>query len=144
LHEKPKTQGIPIEIVYTIKKIDQGEAMGKKVLVAEDEQKIGNLLKLYLERESYQVELTSNGNDALEKAVSEPFDLIILDILMPGMDGFTVLENVRKKLATPVIMLSAKGEAQDLKRGQDLGADAYILKPFSPRDVISQIKVLLN
>jgi DNA-binding response OmpR family regulator len=118
--------------------------MGKKVLVAEDEQRIANLLKLYLERESYEVELTANGNEALAKALSGSYDLIILDILMPGRDGFSVLEQVRKTKNTPVIMLSAKGEAQDLQRGNDLGANAYILKPFSPRDVISQIHSLLH
>lgn len=118
--------------------------MGKKILVAEDELRIGNLLKMYLERESFHVELVANGDHALEKALSESFDLIILDILMPGKDGFTILEEIRKTIHTPVIMLSAKGEENDLKRGQDLGANEYILKPFSPRDVISKIKVLLN
>ncbi|MEH7884316.1 response regulator [Bacillus sp. JJ1609] len=118
--------------------------MDKKVLVAEDELRIGNLLKLYLERESYNVELVANGDHALEKALSEPFDLIILDILMPGKDGFTILEEIRKTIKTPVIMLSAKGEENDLRRGQDLGANEYILKPFSPREVISKIKLLLK
>lgn len=122
----------------------RGEKMGKKILVAEDELRIGNLLKMYLERESFHVELVANGDHALEKALSESFDLIILDILMPGKDGFTILEEIRKTIHTPVIMLSAKGEENDLKRGQDLGANEYILKPFSPRDVISKIKVLLN
>lgn len=118
--------------------------MGKKILVAEDEQRIGNLLKMYLERESFHVELVANGDNALEKALSDSFDLILLDILMPGKDGFTVLEEIRKTIQTPVIMLSAKGEDHDLKRGQELGANEYILKPFSPRDVISKIKLLLN
>lgn len=118
--------------------------MGKKVLVAEDELRIANLLKLYLERDSFQVELTANGNDALDKALSEQYDLIILDILMPGKDGFSVLEELRKTSNTPVIMLSAKGEEQDLQRGNELGANAYIMKPFSPRDVLTQIKSLLD
>lgn len=118
--------------------------MGNRILIAEDELRIGNLLKIYLERESFHVELVANGDDALAKAMSEPFDLIILDILMPGKNGFTVLEELRKTIETPVIMLSAKGEENDLKRGRDLGANEYILKPFSPRDVISKLKVLLN
>ena len=118
--------------------------MAKKILVAEDELRIGNLLKMYLERESFQVELVANGDHALEKALSEPFDLIILDILMPGKDGFTILEEIRKNITTPVIMLSAKGEENDLRRGQELGANEYILKPFSPREVISKIKMLLH
>ncbi|WP_176167322.1 response regulator transcription factor [Mesobacillus jeotgali] len=117
--------------------------MGKRVLVAEDEQRISQLLKMYLERESFEVEVANNGVEALEKAIQEPFDVIILDILMPGKDGFTVLEEIRKIKTTPVIMLSAKGEAQDLKRGEELGASEYILKPFSPKDVIAKIKELI-
>jgi DNA-binding response OmpR family regulator len=117
--------------------------MGKRVLVAEDEQRISQLLKMYLERESFVVEVANNGVEALEKAIQESFDVIILDILMPGKDGFSVLEEIRKIKATPVIMLSAKGEAQDLKRGEELGASDYILKPFSPKDVVSKIKELM-
>ncbi|RSD28807.1 response regulator transcription factor [Mesobacillus subterraneus] len=118
--------------------------MGKRILVAEDEVRISHLLKMYLERETYTVELVADGELALKKALSESFDLIILDILMPGRDGFSVLEEVRKTKTTPVIMLSAKGESQDLKRGEELGANEYILKPFSPRDVVTKINALLS
>lgn len=121
----------------------QGEKMGKRVLIAEDEIRISNLLKLYLERESYIVDVVDNGDDGLEKALKETFDLIILDVLMPGKNGFMVLEEIRKTKNTPIIMLSAKGEEKDLQRGHDLGADDYILKPFSPRDVISKINIIL-
>ncbi|MBT2680168.1 response regulator [Bacillus sp. ISL-35] len=117
--------------------------MGKRVLVAEDEQRISQLLKMYLERESFEVEVANNGVEALEKAIQESFDIIILDILMPGKDGFAVLEEIRKTKTTPVIMLSAKGEAQDLQRGEELGASDYILKPFSPKDVVLKIKDLV-
>lgn len=118
--------------------------MGKRVLVAEDEQRISHLLKMYLERESFIVDISNNGEDALDKAMQETFDIIILDILMPGRDGFSVLKEIRKTKATPVIMLSAKGEAHDLKRGEELGASDYILKPFSPKEVVSKIKGLIN
>lgn len=117
--------------------------MGKRVLVAEDEQRISQLLKMYLEREAFVVEVADNGEAALEKAMQNSFDVIILDILMPGRDGFSVLEEIRKSKDTPVIMLSAKGEAHDLKRGEELGASEYILKPFSPKDVVSKIKGLI-
>jgi DNA-binding response OmpR family regulator len=117
--------------------------MGKRVLVAEDEQRISHLLKIYLEREAFEVEVADNGETALEKAKQDSFDVIILDILMPGRDGFSVLEEIRKTKTTPVIMLSAKGEARDLQRGEELGASAYILKPFSPKDVVSKIKGLI-
>ncbi|UYZ23786.1 response regulator transcription factor [Mesobacillus jeotgali] len=117
--------------------------MGKKVLVAEDEQRISHLLKMYLEREALVVEVADNGEAALEKALQNSYDVIILDLLMPGRDGFSVLEEIRKTKDTPVIMLSAKGEASDLERGAELGASEYILKPFSPKDVVSKIKDLL-
>ncbi len=118
--------------------------MSKRVLIAEDEQRISHLLKMYLERESFIVEITDNGEEAMKKALQEPFDVIILDILMPGRDGFSVLEELRKTKDTPVIMLTAKGEAQDLKRGEELGASDYILKPFSPKDVVLKIKELIE
>lgn len=118
--------------------------MGKRVLVAEDEGRISNLLKIYLEREGYSVAISDNGSEALARALNESFDLFILDVLMPGKDGFAVLEELRKTQKTPVIMLSAKGEAQDLKRGADLGANEYILKPFSPKDVIGVVQSILS
>lgn len=118
--------------------------MAKRVLVAEDEQRISQLLKMYLEREAFVVEVADNGDEALEKAIQDSFDIIILDILMPGRDGFSVLEEIRKTKDTPVIMLSAKGEASDLKRGEELGASEYIMKPFSPKDVVAKIQMLLN
>lgn len=117
--------------------------MNKRVLIAEDEMRISNLLKLYLERESFFVEIVDNGDDGLNKALNESFDLIILDVLMPGKDGFMVLEEIRKTKNIPVIMLSAKGEEKDVQRGLELGANDYILKPFSPREVISKIITIL-
>jgi len=118
--------------------------MEKRILIAEDEIRISNLLTLYLEREAFLVDVVDNGDEACEKALEGSYDVIILDILMPGKDGFAVLEEIRKTKETPVIMLSAKGEEQDLKRGEDLGANEYILKPFSPRDVVSKITGLLR
>lgn len=117
--------------------------MKKRILIAEDESRISNLLKIYLERESFSVEVVDNGDDGINKALTESFDLIILDVLMPGKDGFMVLEEIRKSKKTPIIMLSAKGEEKDLSRAHDLGANEYILKPFSPREVISKIKTML-
>jgi DNA-binding response OmpR family regulator len=117
--------------------------MGKRILIVEDEIRISNLMKMYLERETFLVEVADNGVDGLVIALQEEFDLIILDVSMPGKDGFTVLEELRRTKNTPVIMLSARGEAHDQKRGFDLGATDYILKPFSPRDVILKIKAIL-
>jgi DNA-binding response OmpR family regulator len=117
--------------------------MGKRILIIEDEIRISNLMKMYLEREAFLVDIADNGVDGLVLALQEDFDLIILDVSMPGKDGFTVLEELRRTKYTPVIMLSARGEAHDQKRGFDLGATDYILKPFSPRDVILKIKTIL-
>jgi DNA-binding response OmpR family regulator len=117
--------------------------MGKRILIIEDEIRISNLMKMYLERETFLVDIADNGVDGLVLALQEDFDLIILDVSMPGKDGFTVLEELRGIKNTPVIMLSARGEAHDQKRGFDLGATDYIIKPFSPRDVILKIKTIL-
>lgn len=117
--------------------------MGKRILIIEDEIRISNLLKLYLERELFLIDVEDNGDDGLEKAILEDFDLIILDVLMPGKDGFIVLEGIRKVKSTPVIMLSAKGGENDQQRAFELGVNEYILKPFSPRDVISKIKEMI-
>lgn len=115
-----------------------------KILIIEDEIRISNLLKLYLERESFQVAVASHGDTGLERALDESFDLIILDVLMPGKDGFTVLEELRKIKTTPTIMLSAKCSEEDLKRGFDLGANEFIAKPFSPGIVVTKIKEILS
>jgi DNA-binding response OmpR family regulator len=117
--------------------------MGKRILIVEDEIRISHLMKMYLERETFLVDVADNGVDGLSIALQENIDLIILDVSMPGKDGFTVLEELRQTKNTPVIMLSARGEAHDQKRGFDLGATDYILKPFSPRDVIQKIKAIL-
>ena len=111
-----------------------------KILIVEDEIRISHLLKIYLERESYLVTVVNNGDDGLEQAIHEEYDLIILDVFMPGKNGFTVLEELRKLKDTPVIMLSAQSEEQ----GQSLGANAFISKPFSPGAVILKVKELLS
>lgn len=116
----------------------------KKILIVEDEIQIGKLLKMYLEREKYVIELEANGLVGLMKALNQRYDLIILDILMPGMDGFEVLDRLRQEKNTPVIMLSAKGEEQDIQRGLELGANHYLTKPFSCNDVVLKVKQLID
>ncbi|WP_442593782.1 response regulator transcription factor [Neobacillus sp. D3-1R] len=117
--------------------------MRKKILIIEDEIRISNLLKMYLERENFFINIKDNGDAGLTQAIDEEYDLIILDVLMPGKDGFTVLEELRKRKNTPVIMLSAKGGENDIQHAYDLGVNQYILKPFSPKDVITKIKEML-
>ncbi|WP_170007514.1 response regulator transcription factor [Bacillus fonticola] len=115
-----------------------------RVLIVEDEERIRRLVKMYLERENYVTKEADNGFDALELAVNEDFDLILLDVMMPEMDGIEVCEKIREKKSTPIIMLTAKGEEANRVQGLEAGADDYIVKPFSPREVILRVKAVLR
>jgi len=115
-----------------------------KILVVDDEERIRRLLKMYLEREDYIVDDAENGEKALEMALAEDYDLILLDLMMPGIDGIEVCEEIRKHKATPVIMLTAKGEEANRVSGFEAGTDDYIVKPFSPREVVLRVKALLR
>ncbi|WP_091271005.1 response regulator transcription factor [Alteribacillus persepolensis] len=114
------------------------------VLVVDDEERIRRLLKMYLEREEYIVEEAENGEKALDLALNKDYDVILLDLMMPGMDGIEVCQELRKSKATPVIMLTAKGEEANRVQGFEVGTDDYIVKPFSPREVILRVKALLR
>ncbi|MCK6257556.1 response regulator transcription factor [Fictibacillus sp. KIGAM418] len=115
-----------------------------KILVVDDEERIRKLLKMYLERENYEVDEAENGEEALDYSLTLNYDLILLDVMMPGMDGMEVCEKLRQRKATPVIMLTAKGEEMNRIQGFESGADDYIVKPFSPREVILRVKALLR
>lgn len=116
----------------------------ERILVVDDEARIRRLLRMYLEREDYQVEEAENGEFALELAKETDYDLILLDLMMPGMDGIEVLQELRKIKATPVAILTAKGEESERVQGFEEGTDDYIVKPFSPREVILRVKALLR
>ncbi|WP_027964496.1 response regulator transcription factor [Halalkalibacillus halophilus] len=115
-----------------------------KVLVVDDEERIRRLLKLYLSREGYEIEEAADGEEALEKALEQDFDVILLDLMLPYKDGIEVCEQLRERKATPVIMLTAKGEESNRVQGFEVGADDYIVKPFSPREVVLRVKALLR
>src|SRR5690606_32026529 len=115
-----------------------------KILVVDDEERIRRLLKMYLERENYVIEEADNGNDALDKAIRNQYDLILLDLMMPGKDGIEVCRELREKKSTPIIMLTAKGEEVNRVQGFEVGTDDYIVKPFSPREVVLRVKALLR
>ncbi|MFB9972966.1 response regulator transcription factor [Allobacillus sp. SKP2-8] len=115
-----------------------------KILIVEDEERIRRLLKLYLSREGYTLEEIENGEDALQMALENDYDLILLDLMLPGMNGEEVCEKLRERKATPVIMLTAKGEEGNRVQGFEVGADDYIVKPFSPREVVLRVKALLR
>lgn len=114
--------------------------MGKKILVVDDEKSIADIIKFNLEKEGYIVELAYDGEEAVEKVYGILPDLVILDIMMPKKDGFQVLKEIRRELKTPVLMLTAKDEEVDKVLGLELGADDYITKPFSMRELIARIK----
>lgn len=115
-----------------------------KILVVDDEERIRRLLKMYLERENYIIDEAEDGNEALSKALANDYDVILLDIMMPGKDGIEVCRELREKKTTPVIMLTAKGEEVNRVQGFEVGADDYIVKPFSPREVVLRVKALLR
>lgn len=115
-----------------------------KILVVDDEARIRRLLKMYLERENYKIEEAENGDEAIVKALGNDYDLILLDLMMPGTDGIEVCRQVRDKKATPIIMLTAKGEEANRVQGFEVGTDDYIVKPFSPREVVLRVKALLR
>ena len=115
-----------------------------RLLVVDDEDRIRRLLKMYLEREDYMIDEAANGDDALELALSNDYDAILLDLMMPGKDGIEVCKELREKKATPVIMLTAKGEEVNSVQGFEAGTDDYIVKPFSPREVVLRVKALLR
>ena len=118
-------------------------SMGK-ILVADDDQNIAELLKLYLEKEGYTVVLAADGMEANEKFAAENPDIVLLDIMMPKLDGWQVCRDIRKKSNCPIIMITAKGETFDKVLGLELGADDYMVKPFDTKEVVARIKAVLR
>lgn len=113
--------------------------MEYKILIADDEAEIRDVLRLYLEKDGYEVVEATDGVEAMEKIQNENPDLVILDIMMPGLDGYRVLRNIRENNNIPVIMLSAKDTDADKILGLDLGADDYITKPFGPLEAVARV-----
>ncbi len=112
----------------------------KKVLIIEDEKSISDIIKFNLKKEGFEVETAYDGQDGLEKALSGKPDLILLDVMLPLMDGFQVCKKVRENSSVPILMLTAKEEEVDKVLGLELGADDYITKPFGMRELIARIK----
>jgi two-component system KDP operon response regulator KdpE len=117
---------------------------GKTVLVVDDESRMVEFIAMNLELEGFHVVRAANGSGALEKATKEHPDLVLLDIMMPDMDGFETLQELREISSVPVIFLTAKSEEVDRIKGLDLGADDYITKPFSPKELVSRIRAVLR
>lgn len=115
-----------------------------KILIVDDEDKMRQVIKIYLQKEGYIVEEASNGKEALEKIDTDKFSLILLDVMMPEIDGWTVCRKVRQESSVPIIMLTARGEEYDKLFGFELGVDDYITKPFSPKEMVARIKAVLK
>lgn len=115
-----------------------------KILIADDEQKIREVLREYAEYEGHYVAEAVDGMQAVELAKKEDFDIIILDIMMPRLDGFSACKEIRKFKQTPVLMLSARGEEYDKLFGFEIGADDYVVKPFSPKEVLARINAIIK
>jgi DNA-binding response OmpR family regulator len=118
--------------------------MKGRILVVDDEARMRHFVRLNLDLEGYQVSEAGNGLAALDKVREELPDLVLLDVMMPDMDGFETLERLRTFSSVPVIMLTVKGDEGDRIRGLDLGADDYVTKPFSPRELSSRIRAVLR
>lgn len=115
-----------------------------RILIVEDEPDIRRLLRDYLENEGFTVDETNNGTRALDMVKQNDYDLLILDIMIPELDGWSVCQKIRKQSNVPIIMVTAKGAESDRIMGLELGADDYLVKPFSPKELIARIKALFR
>ncbi len=115
-----------------------------KLLIADDEERIREVIKEYAEFEGYTVDEAKDGMEAIQKNQENQYDLILMDVMMPKLDGFSAVKEIRKTSNTPVLMLSARGEEYDKLFGFELGVDDYVVKPFSPKEVMARINAIIN
>ncbi|WP_423800591.1 response regulator transcription factor [Neobacillus sp. SAB-20_R2A] len=116
----------------------------KRILIIEDDKSIAELERDYLEIEGFSVEISFTGDAGLKQALAEDFDLVLLDLMLPGVDGFQICKTIRTEKDIPILMVSAKKEDIDKIRGLGLGADDYIVKPFSPSELVARVKAHLS
>ena len=116
----------------------------QRILIVDDDSNISELIELYLTKECFQCEIAEDGEAAIERFQSFKPHLVLLDLMLPGIDGYDVCREIRKNYSTPIIMLSAKGEVFDKVLGLELGADDYIIKPFDPKELIARVKAVLR
>src|SRR5215831_5501014 len=124
--------------------VDGGRTSTGTVLLVEDEESIGGLVRTYLGRDGYQVVWVRTGEEALAELIRHPVRIVILDIGLPGMDGFEVCRQIRARSRVPILMLTARDEEPDRVAGLELGADDYVPKPFSPRELAARVKAILR
>jgi DNA-binding response OmpR family regulator len=116
----------------------------ERLLVVDDDRELSQLVTRYLEREGFEISWASNGEAGVDRALSEDFSLIMLDVMMPDTDGFDVLRRIRQQSRTPVLMLTARGDTHDRVRGLEMGADDYLPKPFDPAELVARIRAILR
>ena len=119
-------------------------AVKQKILIVDDDENIADLISLYLTKECFETSIVHDGEDALREAKEIKPDLMILDLMLPGMDGYQVCREIRKASNLPIIMLSAKGETFDKVLGLELGADDYMIKPFDSKELVARVKAVLR
>ncbi|WP_083394490.1 response regulator transcription factor [Planococcus donghaensis] len=118
--------------------------MGNKILVVDDEWNMRNLVKLYLSKEDFEVDEARGGHEAIQLTRQHAYDLLVLDIMLPDIDGWEVCSAIRQTQQMPILMLTARNDIQDRVRGLNLGADDYLIKPFAPEELVARIKALLR
>ena len=116
----------------------------QKILIVDDDENIAELISLYLTKECFETKIVYNGEDALREHDSWHPSLVLLDLMLPGMDGYQVCREIRAKSQTPIIMLSAKGEVFDKVLGLELGADDYVMKPFDSKEMVARVRAVLR
>jgi len=124
--------------------MSDAQFQNRRILVVDDEERIVRFIRLNLEHDGFKVIEAFRGSQAIDKIRTSLPDLVLLDVMMPDLDGFEVLQIIREMSTLPVIMLTAKGEEDDRVKGLELGADDYITKPFSPRELVSRVKAVLR
>ncbi len=132
-----------MDVQSVLKKDETGNG-GPKVLVIDDEENVCDLISLYFEKAGYTVACTGDGNEGLEMVRNQKPDLVILDLMLPGVDGLDVCKEIRKSSNVPLIMLSARVDEVDRVLGLEIGADDYVTKPFSPRELLARVKAVLR
>ncbi len=118
--------------------------MGTRILTVEDDERIRSAVKLALEDEGWQVNEAEDGEDALESFNREPADVVLIDIMLPGIDGFEVCRSIRRVSDVPIIMVTARADTHDVVAGLEAGADDYLTKPFAPKELSARIRALLR
>lgn len=131
-------------IIKRLKPANKRSIYMPDMLIADDNKQIVSILEAYAKKEGYSVNRAYDGNDALKKALGSQFDIILLDVMMPQIDGFEICREVRKCSTVPIIMITARGEDFERIMGLDNGADDYIVKPFSPAEVMARVRAVLR